>query len=465
MKKAFIYTRVSTIEQVRGGYSIDEQKERLESYAKSKGYEVIKVYTDGGISGASINRPALQEMLENITATDVILVYKLDRLSRSQKDTLYLIEDVFLKNKVDFVSLNESFDTTTPFGRAMIGILSVFAQLEREQIKERHAMGKVGRAKKGKWFGGGKWKPFGYDYKDDELIVNEYEAQAVKKIYALADNGYGTGKIFKTVNEDFPDLIAGSSTIVRILKNPIYIGKVTWDGKTYDGLHESIIEEELYESVQRIKARNAEKYSKPKGTNYILTGHLVCSNCGSSLNGRRGGKRKDGTYLEYYVCNGQGDKPWKKNNPRCEMKSWRKEKLEQIVLSELSKLTVKAVKSKNNTEDNSKEIEVLNKEIEKVDSQIEKIIDLYVLEDIDMNKLQKRIDTLNDKKTNLSQRIIKLSDEDSAIKDKLEAVKTVDSFSDVDLETLSKEQQRLIVGKLIDSIKIYESKIEISWSF
>ena len=154
-KRVFLYVRVSTQEQARDGYSIDEQIERLKDYAKAMGWIVVKIYTDGGYSGSNIDRPALQSMIKDVLAGkgDSVVVYKLDRLSRSQKDTLELIEDYFLANKVDFVSMTENFDTATPFGRAIIGILSVFAQLEREQIKERMSMGREGRAKEGKFHG------------------------------------------------------------------------------------------------------------------------------------------------------------------------------------------------------------------------------------------------------------------------------------------------------------------------
>lgn len=156
MKNVFIYVRVSTQEQAKDGYSIDEQIERLKEYCKALQWTILKIYTDAGYSGATTDRPALKEMICDIKKgiCDLVVVYKLDRLSRSQKDTLSLIEDCFLKNHVDFISMTENFDTSSPFGRAMIGILSVFAQLEREQIKERMGMGKEGRAKDGRWHRG-----------------------------------------------------------------------------------------------------------------------------------------------------------------------------------------------------------------------------------------------------------------------------------------------------------------------
>ena len=151
MKKVAIYVRVSTQEQAVEGYSISEQIDRLTKFCEAHSWKLYKVYTDPGFSGGNMNRPSLQKLFADCTQKrfDTVLVYKLDRLSRSQKDTLYIIEDLFLTNHVDFISMSENFDTSTPFGRAMIGILSVFAQLEREQIKERMAMGREGRAKQG----------------------------------------------------------------------------------------------------------------------------------------------------------------------------------------------------------------------------------------------------------------------------------------------------------------------------
>ena len=134
----FGYVRVSTDNQL-DNYSIEEQAERIKAYCKAKGWNLLYIYTDGGYSGGNTNRPALQKMLAAIKRSEAaaVVVYKLDRLSRSQKDTLTLIEDSFLAYNTDFISINENFDTSTPFGRAMIGILSVFAQLEKDQITER----------------------------------------------------------------------------------------------------------------------------------------------------------------------------------------------------------------------------------------------------------------------------------------------------------------------------------------
>ena len=195
-KRAAIYIRVSTQEQAQEGYSVGEQKERLIAYCKAQAWVIANIYVDGGYSGANLNRPGIQKLMKETDNFDVVLVYKLDRLSRSQRDTLYLIEEIFLPNKVDFVSMQESFDTSSPFGKAMIGLLAVFAQLEREQIKERTRMGKMARAKAGLHHGAG-YIPIGYEYKDGKLIINPYEAEQVKKIYEW----YLEGASYKVITD------------------------------------------------------------------------------------------------------------------------------------------------------------------------------------------------------------------------------------------------------------------------
>jgi site-specific DNA recombinase len=184
-----LYLRVSTQEQAKEGYSIGEQEERLKKYCEAMGWDIYKIYIDPGYSGGDTNRPGLQTMIDDVkeNKVDKVVVYKLDRLSRSQLDTLFLIEKVFLANNTDFVSMSENFDTSTPFGRAMIGILAVFAQLEREQIKERMSMGKEARAKEGKWNGGSS-VPIGYRYDSlaDLLILDEWEAMQIEELKDLS---------------------------------------------------------------------------------------------------------------------------------------------------------------------------------------------------------------------------------------------------------------------------------------
>lgn len=261
-----LYIRVSTQEQAQEGYSIEAQTDRLTSYCKAKGWPIIGSYTDPEFSGANIERPALQRLFTDIDAgkIDCVLVYKLDRLSRSQKDTLHIIEDIFLEHDVAFVSIQENFDTGSPFGRAMIGILSVFAQLEREQIKERTAMGRTERAKSGLWHGGGR-RPFGYDYINGQLIVNATEAAIVKDVYALFLAAVPIHRIETIIGKRYGRKM--NHTMIRsIVSTQLYTGVICWEGNIYPGQHEAIIDNDSFRKAQTLlleRARIASTKPRP----------------------------------------------------------------------------------------------------------------------------------------------------------------------------------------------------------
>lgn len=246
-KRACVYTRVSTTEQANEGYSIDEQERMCRAAIESKGWECVGVYSDPGVSGRSLNRPGLKSMIAAIVSHQVeaVVIYKLDRLSRKQKDTMMLIEDVFLQNKVDLVSLNETLDTSTPWGRAMIGILSSFNQMESETIQGRTAMGRTAKAKTGGYAGGR--PPFGYDVVNGNLIINEHEAEMVRLVFDLRRMGLSLHKITDEVNRRGYRNSKGTefkhSTIQVILSNEsIYRGEYKYgDYATEHGQQEAIL--------------------------------------------------------------------------------------------------------------------------------------------------------------------------------------------------------------------------------
>ena len=250
MKKAGLYCRVSTDIQMEG-YSIDAQQDFLKSYCKLHEIEDYEFYIDGGYSGSNINRPDMQRLIDDVEdgKIDVVIVFKLDRLSRSQKDTLYLIEEVFNANDCGFVSIRENFDTNTPFGKAMVGILSVFAQLERETILERTRIGRKKRAEEGLWYGTGNL-PFAYDYDDKQgiLIPNKERVQMVNKMIDL----YLQGTPMTQIGEIFG---LQDNTIRNIFTSPVSLGKIPYKDEAFEGKHEAIIDQETYDRLQEKNTR------------------------------------------------------------------------------------------------------------------------------------------------------------------------------------------------------------------
>lgn len=252
MKKACIYTRVSTQEQANEGYSIEEQERMCKAAIESKGWEYVGTYSDPGISGRTMERPDLQRMLGDIREKKIeaVVIYKLDRLSRKQRDTMTLIEDIFLKNGIDLVSLNETLDTSTPWGRAMIGILSSFNQMESENIQMRTMMGREAKVKSGGYAGGK--PPLGYRAVNGELVIVPEEAEIVRLIFEMRyEKGMAMIPITEKLNEMGYRTKKGGefkhSAIQTVLNNEdTYRGHYRYGDGSVEKHHEPILKDDEY---------------------------------------------------------------------------------------------------------------------------------------------------------------------------------------------------------------------------
>ena len=325
MNKAAIYIRVSTDAQAEEGYSIDAQKEQLTAYCIAKGIKNYEYYIDGGYSGSTINRPEIQRLISDCSNNKIscVIVFKLDRLSRSQKDTLYLIEDVFNDNGVDFVSLSESIDTTSPTGKLMIGILSAFAQLERENIRLRTRMGMKERVKSGLWMGGGR-VPFGYDYDSTQgILVPNNDAETVRQVYKL----YIAGKSM----QDIADILGlkWEMLVRQILKRKINYGVIEYNGEEYHGKHEPIITKDIYDAAMtEMKRRSNSSIIK---TDHLLTGLVFCGKCGARMRYQKWSKT-DKMVCKFVCYSQQITKPYMVKDPNCTQKKlWAKEIEDNII--------------------------------------------------------------------------------------------------------------------------------------
>lgn len=379
MKKVAIYIRVSTARQDIEGYSIPLQKERLIAYCKAKGWVVAGVFIDPGHSGSSLDRPDMLRLIDGVESGrfDVVLVYKLDRLSRSQKDTLYLIEDVFMANEVDFVSMQESFDTTTIYGRAMVGILSVFAQMERETIAERTLMGRAGRAEEGFWHGGGT-DPIGYDYIDGALVINEEEAAQVREVYGLYASGYSVTEITRRM-EGRKTKHGGwshTSTVGNVLDNPLYAGTIHFDGVSKKGRHIPIVDREVDRKVKARRSR-LQRVEASEDSAYLLTGLIYCSCCGARYFPH---KRPNGTVV--YSCHSRAKKNKKMvKDPNCTAPHIPLDKLDAMVEAEVLALAADPsqadeIAKKRAADEGDSPAGNISEEVRRLDAEIGRLMDL-----------------------------------------------------------------------------------------
>lgn len=450
------YCRVSTENQIEN-YSIDEQKERLEAFCTAKGWSKPTMFIDPGFSGGNLDRPALRNLLEDVKRGkfSVVVVYKLDRLSRSQKDTLYLIEDVFNKYNVSFVSICENFDTGTPFGKAMIGILSVFAQLEKDQITERFTMGRIGRAKNGLFHGGGN-APFGYTYSDGHLAVNEFEAVQVREVFERFLNGESIHAIQHAMDEKYGGWSA-HTRVYNILKNSVYIGMVKFGGVEYDGEHEPIIDPVRFYEAQRLmsehKADNAQK--TPFRANFLLSGLVVCGNCGARYHGNHG----------CYKCysRAKSDKKYI-IDPNCKNPNLKISELDNFIKSEITHIAVDPSPILNDlpTEQTQPTYkQALEKRLAEISEQQNKLIDLYQAVGVSIESVTERLRELENERGRLENLLVNLP---KGVADKrAEWLKNLAICSEL-LESADVTQGRMYVASVIERITILPSgEVKIKW--
>jgi len=219
------YIRVSTDEQANEGVSLDNQRKRIEAFCIAKDWELINVYEDAGKSGKDLSRDGIQKLIKDSGKGifNAVVVYKVDRLTRRQRDLWMLIEDVFEPDGIGFVSVNEPFDTTSAIGKACLGMIGVFAQLERDLIAERTKDALKYKKEQGDYLG---TVPLGYDIVGGELQEREDELAIVRYAKKLRAGGYSLGKIVESLNsEGVPTKRGGKwhkSTVSYLLKNVLY---------------------------------------------------------------------------------------------------------------------------------------------------------------------------------------------------------------------------------------------------
>lgn len=345
-----IYTRKSTEEGLDMEFnSLDAQREACESYIASQRHEgwtlVPDYYDDGGFSGGTMERPALKRLVQDIEQgrVDTVVVYKVDRLSRSLADFAKLI-DSFDAHKVSFVSVTQQFNTTTSMGRLTLNILLSFAQFEREVIGERIRDKLAASKKKGMWMGG--VTPLGYEVRERHLHIREDEAKQVRIIFdlflmlksvtrvarELPEHGIISRRRVSRHGREFGGTPLDKGAVYKILSNPIYIGKIRHKEAIYEGRHEAIIDLETWEKARKIltESPRTRSVATKRRTRAVLCGVLKCGGCMSSMTPVHTRKAGGKLYRYYAAVNYQ-----KGGCGTCPIRRISAREVEAVVLNQL----------------------------------------------------------------------------------------------------------------------------------
>ena len=347
-----VYTRKSTEEGLEQEFnSLDAQREAGEAYIKSQvheGWELIEtLYDDGGFTGANMERPALQQLLADIAAkrVDCVVVYKVDRLSRSLLDFSRIME-AFDRHGVSFVSVTQAFNTASSMGRLILNVLLSFAQFEREMISERTRDKIAAARRKGKWSGG---RPLlGYNVVNTKLVIEPEEAVQVREIFALylkrrsllavVKELNGRGWVTKRWTTKLERSLGGrpfdKTNLYQLLTNVTYIGKIRYKDEVHQGEHEGIVDPEVFAKTQEMLTANGRAGGRPLKDRYgaLLRGLMHCESCDCAMTHsmtNRGTRR-----YRYYVCTRAQKQGWK----CCPRPSIPAGDIEQFVVDQIRRL-------------------------------------------------------------------------------------------------------------------------------
>lgn len=449
------YRRVSTDMQYEEGYSLEAQKLRLDAYALSQGWTVVKDYCDEGYSAKNTERPALQELLDDIRnkKVDVVLVYRLDRFVRNVQD-LHAILQIMDQNDVKFKSATEVFDTTSAIGRLFITLVAAIAQWERETISERVRDTLIKRAEQGLWNGGP--VPLGYNLQDGNLVINEKESKIIKYIFDSYPQK-GMAAIARELNtigaKTKKNGRFSQKSIQRIIKNPIYTGKIRWNShnvkngklvKTNEEIivpiaqkdFKPLIDQPLFERVNNlIHSRVKNKY---KGdNNYLFSRLLTCSRCGTRLISHKR-RRTDGHYYRYYTCRERD------HFGTCDMPSVSEISVEKefIKLLTLKNYRIESDEQQINQDD-------LKKELEKIAKKRERIKELYLDGDINKTEYTKRIEDINEVEEKITKKL-SFQKENASKQELLNIVEQIKDYWDI----LSRENKKQAIQTVVENITV-----------
>ena len=487
-----IYTRKSTEDGLEQDFnSLDAQRESAEAYIASQAGEgwvcLPERYDDGGYSGGNVERPALKRLMAAIEAgaVDCIIVYKVDRLSRSLLDFARMVE-VFDQHGISFVSVTQQINTASSAGRLMLNVLLSFAQFEREIISERTRDKIAAARRKGKWAGGHPVLGYDVDPQKFTLGVNEDEAAQIRGIFALYlehealiptvraldERGWTTKRWTTRKGKERGGRPFDKNSLHKLLTNVVYLGKVKYKDEVHEGEHPRIIDTETWERVQGVLARNSRTGGAQVRNKYgaLLKGILRCAPCDCSMGhtySSKGPKR-----YRYYVCLNAQKRGWHS----CVSKSVPAEEIERLVVDQIRAIgrdpslvvaTIRQARQLANEQIKRLETENtrLHKELRGSHDEIRKVVAEPAT---DNGATVCRLGDLNERIRHAEQRITEVADETTALRRQMvgerEATEALAAFDPV-WETLTPKEQARIVQLLVERVDYDGERGRIAMTF
>lgn len=420
MTTVALYCRVSTDEQAQHGYSIDNQRNRLVAYCQSQGWADYELYVDDGFTGTNLDRPALQRLLRDVRSGRIgmVVVYKLDRLSRKQLDVLHLLEDEFERYDVAFKSATEPFDTSTPLGKAMLGILAVFAQLERDTIVDRLSTGLRQRVNAGKWAGGR--VPFGYRYRPEtgKLEADVVQADIVRSLFHRFLRGQSLSELADWASSQTNARVFDHAVIRDLLQRRVYLGESTFGDASSSEIAQAIVEPDTFEQVQTELAKR--RAGKRAAGVYLLSGLLRCDVCGAPFIHviRRSGRGRRKAYY-FYACKNQHHRSKRAPNP-CTAGYRRQDELEAWVVEQVKLAMLddgeferqeQAAERQSQFNSHAETLSGLQADVKKIDARLERWYHAFEEGALEVAQLWERIAKLKWQREAYVERIAQLENE------------------------------------------------------
>lgn len=436
------YLRVSTEAQTEK-YGLDMQKQKILDYCERKGVVIDKWYVDGGYSGSKLDRPEIQNLLDDAEGEliSTVYIYKLDRISRDTIDTLDLIYRILPKYGVQVVSMSEEIRTENPMDKVMLTMNAAMNQYEREVIRMRMSAGMVERVKKGYWMGGG-LVPYGYYYdrNDGILHVNESQAETVRKAYALYLEGYSCERISQMLG------FKAERIVTQILKRKINIGLIEYKGEVYQGLHEPIIDKDTFEKTQKMMARRTT--NSHINNDNLLTGLCYCGICGARMR-----YQKWGSYHKLVCYSQYKSREYMRKSDHCDNEKPKSRQIETEVENSFKEFAINITNVETEKIDKT---EVIEKQIKTINAKIKKLYELYI-----ERASESLLEMISEEEKTLKELEMQLKEERiGKISCDAPKVDEIRHMADV-WDSLSNKEKNKVLKECIEKIVITNGDIEI----